>query len=571
MTTTPRTLPRATPALALLAPPWLPLLLIVAGTALLRWLLASPERVVWGDEPFYLWIGRNWLTGRGYTFTGYSDVHHTAGYPLLSGLLYLVTGNLELASRLLYVICGALLPLPIYAIAARLYDRRTGLIAALLTATWPALNGAVINWGTLTEPPYYLFIYTGLWLALTLLIPPQGDVADQPLFALRSSPVGYFATAALLTLAYHVRPEAIAHVLAIGGYLMLVLLLALWQQRAGLRRGATLLLPRLAAYALGFALLWLPYGYYVSLHTGSWQISEKAGVTYVTSKSLAYGDTKTFDAATWGLDSTGLEVFFFSEESYNVSMTEVILADPMDFARLLYQNVQMFLGQLVSGRMFPFLLLPIVALGWFAAPWGWRRAVGEGLLWVGVLPVLAFLLFFIQERYIATLLPILIVWTAHGLRRLGGWLGATLGALRPTLGRPALVAWLPALLVALAFLALTPSVMARTSTGSWRPAHRTIGLWLKPQAADAVVMSRYPAIAFHADAAKWVATPNAEVAAVEPYLRAKQVRFWLIDERELRLRPQFAPLLAGEAPPWLRLIHSELLDGERIVIYEVLP
>jgi hypothetical protein len=571
------------------------LLLIVFGTALLRWLLASPERVVWGDEPFYLWIGRNWLTGQGYTFTGYSDVHHTAGYPLLSGLLFLLTSDLELSSRLLYIICGALFPLPIYAITARLYDTRTALIAALLTATWPTLNGAVINWGTLTEPPYYLCIYLALALALPILLPQPASQPQSPGLA-PQLPIPnsqllflpWFLTAALLTLAYHIRPEAIAHILAIGGYLLLVKLLEQWATRLPTwrqtaQRAARALLPCLAAYTLGFALLWLPYGYYVSRHTGSWQISEKAGVTYVTSKSLAYGDTKTFDKATWGLDSTGKEVFFFSHESYNVSMSQVIMADPLDFIKLLYQNIQMFLGQLISLRMFPFFLLPLIGLGWFAVPWDARRLKGEGLLWVAILPVLAFLLFFIQERYIATLLPILIIWTAHGLARLGFWLTATLATLQRSntsqsssstqpssvVGRRSLVAFLPALLLCLALLALTPTVMAATSTGSWRHAHRTIGLWLKPSAHDAVVMSRYPAIAFHADAHKWVATPNAEIEAIRPYLTAKQVRYWVIDEREIKLRPQFKPLVEGQAPPWLHLLHQTTLDGEQLVVYEV--
>lgn len=537
---------------------------LVLATALWRWFLASPTRVVWGDEPFYLWIGRNWLTGRGYTFTGYSDVHHTAGYPLLSGLLYLITGNLELASRLLFVIFGALLLLPIYGLAARLYGRGTGLLAALLVAVWPALNGAVLNWGTLTEPPYYFFIYSGLFVAMTILLPNEGAEARGGIVR-RLLP--WFAAGALLTMAYHVRPEAIAHVLAIGGYLVLVGVVEF-------RRRPVALLPRVAAYALGFALLWLPYGAYVARHTGSWQISEKAGVTYVTSKSLAYGDTKTFDQATWGLDSTGREVFFFSHESYNVSMVETILADPGDFARLLSQNVQMFFGQTVSNRMFPFFLLPLVALGWFGAAWESRRLKGEGLLWVGVLPVLAFLLFFIQERYIATLLPILIIWAAHGFQRFGAWLSASVERITwrrlPTHRRSALM-FAPVVLLVLLFLAVTPRVMASTSTGSWRPAHRLVGIWLRPLAREAVVMSRYPAIAFHADAAKWVATPNAPVAAVRPYALDKHARYWVIDERELSLRPQFRPLVEGQAPAWLHLVYREGRDGERIVVYEIVP
>lgn len=540
------------------------LLALVLVTVLWRWLLASPARVVWGDEPFYLWIGRNWLTGHGYTFTGYSDVHHTAGYPLLAGLLYLVTGNLELASRLLFVIFGALLPLPIYGLAARLYGRGTGLLAAMLVAAWPALNGAVLHWGTLTEPPYYFFIYSGLFVAMTILL-PSGTATSRGGRWRRLLP--WFATAALLTLAYHVRPEAIAHVLAAGVYLTLVGFIEL-------RRRLMALLPRVAAYALGFALLWLPYGAYVAQHTGSWQISEKAGVTYVTSKSLAYGDTKAFDQATWGLDSTGREVFFFSRESYNVSMVETILADPGDFARLLYQNLEMFLAQTISNRLFPFFLLPLVALGWFGAAWESRRLKGEGLLWVGILPVLAFLLFFIQERYIATLLPILIIWTAHGLSRFGAWLTASIERIswrRVQARRRSALAVAPAMVLVLLFLVMTPHVMASTSTGSWRPAHRLVGLWLRPLAREAVVMSRYPAIAFHANAARWVATPNAAVEAIRPYALDKRARYWVIDERELNLRPQFRSLIEGQAPAWLRLVHREGRDGGRIVVYEVVP
>jgi hypothetical protein len=65
----------------------------VAAWALLVRLFAlfQPQRIVWGDEPFYLWLGRNWLTGQGYSFTGYPDVHHTPLYPLLSGVSYLLT------------------------------------------------------------------------------------------------------------------------------------------------------------------------------------------------------------------------------------------------------------------------------------------------------------------------------------------------------------------------------------------------------------------------------------------------------------------------------------------------
>ena len=80
---------------------WLIPLVVAAGALALRAALVSPERVVWGDEPFYLWNARNLATGRGYTFfNGVPDVYLTPLYPLLIAGLYFILHNLELASRL---------------------------------------------------------------------------------------------------------------------------------------------------------------------------------------------------------------------------------------------------------------------------------------------------------------------------------------------------------------------------------------------------------------------------------------------------------------------------------------
>ena len=95
---------------------------------LLIWLLAlvvragcwsRDPRVVWGDEPFYLWLGRNWITGQGFQFMGHPDVHHGPLFPMLAGLLYLLDGRPgSCASEILYVLFGSLLVLPMYAIGA---------------------------------------------------------------------------------------------------------------------------------------------------------------------------------------------------------------------------------------------------------------------------------------------------------------------------------------------------------------------------------------------------------------------------------------------------------------------
>ena len=527
---------------------------LVALIVAVRIALASVDRVVWGDEPFYLWLGRNWLTGRGYSFTGYPDVHHTPMYPLLTGALYLVVGDLDLSSRIWYVVFGALLAAPVYLIARRVYGRRVGYVALLLLSVWPALTAAVLRWGTLTEPPYYFFLCSALYLLLV---------------ALEESRWWCYGLAGVcLSFAYLTRPEAIGHLLILAGAVGLIRLL----QRQ-LLRPATLL--GLGALILGFGLFFAPYAWYTKVHTGSWMASEKAGVTFVTCIGLSEGDTAAFDRATWGLDSTGLEVFFFSRESYNVSMLDYILAYPRVFGELVYRNCWRFVSDLSSIRLFPFFLAPVVALGLFREPWKRRRTANEILFLSWTMPVLGFLLFFIQDRYIATILPLLLIWTAHGLWELGLWLSETIRNLwqrdvLPTDLAAALRA-VPTVLLVVAFVVQLPNTLHTTSSGSYRMAHKTVGLWLEPRVErDTIIMSRYPAIAFHADA-RWVPTPNAEMDEVWRYAQDKGADYLVVDEREVRaMRPQFGGFLTESTLPagfaWVHAVESQ---GERLVVLRV--
>ncbi len=518
--------------------------------------LALPQRIVWGDEPFYLWLGRNWLTGHGYSFTGYSDVHHTPMYPLLSGIFYLLTRNLELASDICYVLFGALLVVPVYLLAREMYRSEVGYASAALLAIYPAIATAPAFWGTLTEPPYYFFVYSGLLMALLAMR--------------RGRAVFYLLAGLFLGAAYLTRPEAIAYVAAAGGVVALVKLL----ERKLLERATVI---GLALLAIGFLLFFLPYAYYVYRETGAWMVSEKAGVTFVTCLGLSEGDTRAFDEATWALDTTGREVFFFSRESYDVSMIDVIREYPAEFVQLLIRNTRRFVGSLLSTRLFPLYLLPLMGLTFFKAAWDKARAKGELLLLASLTPVAVFLLFFIQDRYIATLLPTVVIWLGLGAYELGVWLHGTVENLltdrlpKSVRLRKSLVA-IPTIILVLFFVALQPrTIQLYTNIGSFRPEHKTIGLWLKDNIPPgSVVMSRYPAIAFYADA-QWEPTPNAEYEQVRVYAQAQHVDYFVLDEGEtIELRPQLAFLLdQNNLPADLDLVHVQESAGGRLAVFRL--
>ncbi len=533
------------------------LIILSVGAALVRVIaLAHPQRIVWGDEPFYLWLGRNWLTGRGYSFTGYSDIHHTPMYPLLTGLVYLVTRDLELASDTCYVLFGTLLVIPVYLLAREMYRREVGYASVALLAIYPAIATAPAFWGTLTEAPYYFFVYSGVLMVL---------------LAMRQERNGfYFLAGVFYGLAYLTRPEAVAYVVATGGILVLVRLF----ERKLLAR-TTLI--GLTLFAVGFLLFFLPYAYYVYRETGSWMVSEKAGVTFVTCLGLSEGDTKAFDEATWGLDTTGREVFFFSRESYDVSMVDLILAYPAEFAQLVVRNVRRFIGSLLSTRMLSQYLLPLLGLAFFKVAWNKSRTKGELLLLASLTPVGVFLLFFIQDRYIATLLPTLVIWLGLGAYELGVWLSGSLESLLadrlPTSdrARKSIVA-IPTVALVLFFAVLQPRIIGQyTNIGSFRLEHKIIGLWLKENIpTGSVVMSRYPAIAFYGDAA-WEPTPNAEFEQLRVYAEAQDVDYFVLDEAEtLELRPQLAFLFDQDRlPSDLILLHLEDSAGGRLAVFKL--
>src|SRR2546423_13661092 len=72
---------------------------LVVGAGLLRIGLAlAPPRVNKWDVEDYLKLGHNLLTGKGYTYWLYPAVHHPPLYPVISGALYLLVGDFELAS-----------------------------------------------------------------------------------------------------------------------------------------------------------------------------------------------------------------------------------------------------------------------------------------------------------------------------------------------------------------------------------------------------------------------------------------------------------------------------------------
>ncbi len=533
---------------------WLALAALIALAAAVRWLYTTWPRVVWGDEPFYLWMGQSLLAGEGYNAFGYSGAHFPPLFSLAAAALAPLAGGLLNASNLLHIAAGALLVIPLLLLARAIYSPAAGWMVGLVVALYPALTSGVLAWGTMTEPLYLLWVGVAIY-ALYLAL-EEGRSRDYALLGVA------------LGLAYLTRTEALVFAVVALGLLLVARLLR--------RDRPAPLLGRLALAVALFLLLASPYLVYTRNATGRWSLTGAAGMAYTSMTGLAEKDPADFDRATWALDQASREVYLFAPSSEAQPLAQTLLGDPLGLLRRLRGGLRDTAELLFSIQLVPWALASLAFLGLFAQPWPPRRLRGELALLASLAAPASYIPFFVVQRYLAGMLLPAMVWIGAGAWMLGLWLAGSVQHLRR---RPlssqaqGLLLAAPALLLALLLLALGPATWkAMQRTHSFQPGHLAAAQELRALGApaDAVVLSRYPAIAFHAGA-RWAATPAEEWPTVLAYARQHGARYLAIDGWEATLRPQLAFLMnPAQAPPELR--HLATVEGnDPVVLYEFTP
>src|SRR3984893_2748613 len=117
----------------------------------------------------YARIAENLLNGNGYVGIALPGVQllFPPLFPWLIATVSLITHQSELAGRLISVIMGPLLVLPIYFMALRSSDRKLASVAALLTACHPVLVGYAST--VFSETTYMTFVLSGAYWSLRCL------------------------------------------------------------------------------------------------------------------------------------------------------------------------------------------------------------------------------------------------------------------------------------------------------------------------------------------------------------------------------------------------------------------
>jgi len=483
---------------------------LFAAALLIRLYFLQFYRVISADGVGYVRTARDIANGSGW---GGATVYG-AVYPSLVAATSFLVGDMELAGRLVSIVMGSLLVVPLYLLSVVFFTRRAGLLACVLALVWPSLR----NWSceVMTQATYITLLLTGVyvtWLAFR-----------------KNAPKLSFVAGLVMALAYLTRPEALITFVAMTGALLVA---ARLKKMPGQR--ITLLV---LAGCAGFALPLLPYLWLVHSVTGKWQLAGKTGSTLADALSdyLGRPDMK---------NEPGFQ---------GIGIVDVVSQYP-DFLRT------NFLTNLKKTweTMLPLYLWGIALLGFISYGWDREKLSRQVFLISTFAPLLVIMVFFfVGPEYLQPYLPVLFLWGGSGLLWLeDSFLRRTDINKWPQAVR--IIGLVPISAVIVAGLALS-TLVAQIPANANAPYHysqdgarydqKRIGLLLKQVLPpNSRIMTRWGRISFYAEMEQ-VMIPQAGIPELIDAAVKNRARYIVVDGMLAGMRPQyeilFAPLFTGD-------------------------
>ncbi|MFN2531101.1 MAG: ArnT family glycosyltransferase [Pyrinomonadaceae bacterium] len=449
-------------------------------------------------------------------------------YPLLIGLASLFFRDGEFAGRLVSVVAGSVLIIPVYRFAEEWY----GVSVARVVIAIVALHPLLIYYSTtlLTESTYTL-LFTGAvfagWSALS-----KGGRKSSLLCGL------------LFGACYLLKPEA-ALFLAVP-FLALVVRTIMVKPRSvkpAMQNGLLLL--------VGFLLLASPYLLYLRKQTGAWTLSGKVSGHLWQGARRAGGDFTPLISPLLPGWTTAI-----------VQLTKAL--------RFEFELLNLLL---------PATFVVLAAAGLFRSPWTRERAGRELYLFLFVIAaVLGYAITLPNIRFLMPLLPLLLLWVAKGVAELETWIRETL-TLSNTSDWPGRKSirllcrrFVVPVVIGILLISVVPLFVYLMRGDKWSDYYgqKRAALWIKTHDASPqpVVMSTVPVAAFYAGA-RHVQLVDEDYAGFIERARSSGANHILVNERDFRYLSLLRPLLDEQTVhPGLRLDYR-LAEGtdHKILLY----
>lgn len=356
----------------------------------------------------YARIAENLLAHRGYVgiFNNGTQLNFPPLYPLTIAAGTLLLGSSELAARVINVVCGALLVVPMFKIALRLYGDRVAVGVAVLAVVHPVFIAGAAS--TYAEGPYLTLLMSAL-LWLFIWIEERRTIAS-------------LAAGLFFGLAYLVRPEAFLLVGVFAGCALVA---------AALSRDRRTILLGTLSLAGTFAVVAAPNVVFLTRSTGQLRIEAKGTMAYAWGSRLNAG--MSYEEAANGIgDDLSDQGVFMRPNLEVIRSTKPTLGQYLAYLRKAARHNFETLSTVIADEH-PFgspLLFALMVLGLFRSGWKRERLRLEGTLLLTAGMILLILLT-VQElwfRYFYSLLGIFLIWGAKGADEVSEWGRATLAS-----------------------------------------------------------------------------------------------------------------------------------------------
>ena len=487
----------------------------------------------------YARIAENLRNGLGYVgiVTPGAQLNFNPLFPLLIAAASFVTHNYEWAGRLVALVMGALLPLPVFGIASHLFNRRVGFIAGILTVLHPLLVN--LSFTVFSEGPYTTLLLLSVYLTIV---------------ALHQTSVGpWLLVGAAFGLAWLLRAEASAA-------FAIAVLFALTFTNAN----RLVICKRAATAILVFLALVVPEVIFIYRSTGKLLLEGKSTIFFYTGKRILAAERNPgvdyespggqhevpSPASNAGSEQPWEDKWaFYGIDSHLKGMgfpmrphAEVIRATQLTHKDLFLllskgvrQNAPVLFYRLSSDWLGAPLLPALALLGAFRRPWRGPQAINRlFILLIGVAPLIGtFFAFWSEARYYFVLVPLLCIWAANGLFEIGLWTKASSAAAGSRMVKyPTVFQYLVPGLIGLAMIISPLKGVRRLSlfTDSAAPTRvdTRIGSWIAHQQKRRVkIMDLSIPLAYHADA-EFTYFPYCKGDLALRYLDAAQVDYVIL-------------------------------------------
>lgn len=523
------------------------LILIILLALAVRIGAAFSREALNGDELVYARMADELAQGNGLIdMYGKPSTLFLPLLPIFIAAASFILQSIPLSGYAVEALFGSLLVIPTYLLGRELAGQRTGLMAGALVAVLPLS----VEYSTklYTEGVYTFFLILGSYFFFRLL--KRGGLYLAPL------------AGGAIGLAYLANPSGTYYA---GAFALLMAVLAL--RSSELRPRLIRALPLFLAL---FAVLAFPYVLYLHGQLGQWTYTGKSGSdTIVAAQQGVRWFTPEYEKIISGLSPDGTQVMEpVNPDSSNPAL--VFLKHPVLYGKIFAQNLYVFYSEQLP-LVIPLWLLPLLGLGLFGAGWDRQRLKAIGYTLLLIFPL--FLIFAIEyrARFFVPYVPLFMIWTAEGWRRLEIWGSETAGLIwREGAARERITRWLPALLAVLVLVPVLAFTAVQTARQGYNTGLKATGEWIRDIAGPGKrIMDRELVAAYYADGTG-VLIPYADYERTTNYARLQDTDYLVIGRQALiDFRPDLRVLLDSSQPhPDWRLVHTEAAPDE-VLVFEL--